>query len=175
MLASSASAVDVAALDTRVRTAIGRKVAAEWAQFQEISDPADLDDDQERAELAAALTARSTVQQIADQAEASALAAFGRTDDADTEADRAYRTEQGRRWFRHNPTGEAAIAAATKASTTARDRVAHHLLAVRLEQLREQAAAGHRAELAGAAPWMDRLPALAARTLGGTTTGAVIA
>ncbi|MFF7364297.1 hypothetical protein [Streptomyces sp. NPDC008125] len=98
-LAPSASASDAAALDARVRTAIGRKAAAEWSEFLEISDPDDLDADQARAELAAALAAHSTVQQIADQAKASALAAFGRTDEADTEADRAYRTEQGRRWF----------------------------------------------------------------------------
>ncbi|MFF7365021.1 hypothetical protein [Streptomyces sp. NPDC008125] len=171
----AASAADIAALDVRVRTALDRKVAAEWAEFLELSDPAELEDDQARAELAAALTAHSTVQQIADQAEASALAAFGRTDEAGTEADRAYRTEQGRRWFQHNPTGEAAVAAATKASTVARDRVAQHLLTVRLEQLREQAIAGRRAGQAGMASWTDRLPELAARALDGDTTGAVIA
>ncbi|MFF7365016.1 hypothetical protein [Streptomyces sp. NPDC008125] len=171
----SASTVDVAALDARVRTAIDRKVAAEWAEFLELSDPADLEDDQERADLAAALTAHSTVQPIADQAEASALAAFGRTDEAEAEADRAYRTEQGRRWFQHNPTGEAAVAAATKAATVARDRVAQHLLTVRLEQLREQAAAGHRAARAGAGSWTDRLPELAARALDRDTAGVVIA
>ncbi|WEH43988.1 hypothetical protein [Streptomyces sp. AM 2-1-1] len=171
----AASAADVAALNVRVRTAIDRKVAAEWAQFLEITDPAELEDDQERAGLAAALTAHSTVQQITDQAAASALAAFGRTDEADTEADRAYRTEQGRRWFQHNPTGEAAVAAATKASATARNRVAQHLLAVRLEQLREQATTVRPTGQTGAGSWTDRLPELAARTLGGATAGVVIA
>ncbi|MGW1466571.1 hypothetical protein ACWCPT_19740 [Streptomyces sp. NPDC002308] len=172
MLAPSAGAVDVAALDTRVRTAIDSKVATEWAQLLEISDPADLDANQDDAELAAAFTARSTVQQIADQAAVSALAAFGRTTEADTEADQAYRTEQNRRWFRHTPTGEAAVAAATKAATTARNRVAQHLLTARLEQLREQAVAGHRA---GAGSWTDRLPELVARALNGDACGMVIA
>ncbi|MGW2841858.1 hypothetical protein ACWCWD_29235 [Streptomyces sp. NPDC001493] len=171
----SASTVDVAALDARVRTAIDRKVAVDWAEFLVLSGPADLEDDLARADLAAALTARSTVQQIADQAAASALAAFGRTDEAEAEADRAYRTEQGRRWFQHNPTGEAAVAAATKAATTARNRVAQHLLAVRLEQLREQATAGRRSGQAGAGSWTDRLPELAARALDGDTAGAVMA
>ncbi|WEH43991.1 hypothetical protein [Streptomyces sp. AM 2-1-1] len=170
----SASAVDVAALEVRVRVAIDRKVAAEWAEFLELS-PAELEDDQERADLAAALTAHSTVQQITDQAETSAVAAFGRTDEAQAEADRAYRTEQGRRWFQHNPTGEAAVAAATKASTTARDRVAQHLLTVRLDQLREQATTVRPTGQTGAGSWTDRLPELAARTLGADTTGAVIA
>ncbi|SFY52696.1 hypothetical protein [Streptomyces sp. F-1] len=48
-----------------------------------------------------------------------------------------------------------------------------YLLATRLEQLREQIAA--RTETAAAAPWTDRLPELAARSLDGDATGAVIA
>ncbi|WP_405456311.1 hypothetical protein OG786_05175 [Streptomyces sp. NBC_00101] len=140
-LERSAGAGDAASLDARVRTAIDRKVAAEWAEFLELSAPADLEDDQGRADLVAVLTVHGTIQQITDQAERTALAAFGRTDEADTEADRAYRTEQGRRWFRHNPSGEAAVAAATKAAATARDRVAQHLLTVRPGAA---ARAGHR-------------------------------
>ncbi|MGW7674384.1 hypothetical protein ACWGJX_46280 [Streptomyces sp. NPDC054775] len=44
---------------------------------------------------------------------------------------------------------------------------------VRLEQLREQAAA--RTEQAAVEPWTDRLPHLAARPLDGEAGGAVIA
>ncbi|MEU1091420.1 hypothetical protein ABZ401_32215, partial [Streptomyces sp. NPDC005892] len=88
----------VAAICARVRTAIDRKVAADWSEFLEITDPAELAADPARAELAAAHTAYGTVQQIAVQAERTALAAFGRTGEAEAEADRAYRTEQGRRW-----------------------------------------------------------------------------
>ncbi|MGW2282972.1 hypothetical protein [Streptomyces sp. NPDC001770] len=90
----------------------------------------------------------------------------------ETAAAPAYRTEQGRRWFRHNPSGEPAVAAATKASTAARDRVAQHLLTVRLEQLREQAT-GRRVARAGVASWAAWLPEPAAPTVVGTTTGAV--
>ncbi|WP_257895370.1 hypothetical protein [Streptomyces anulatus] len=53
----------------------------------------------------------------------------------------SYKTEQGRRWFRHNPNGADAIAAATKAADTTRERVAEYLLATRLKQLRDQTAA----------------------------------
>ncbi|GGZ19559.1 hypothetical protein [Streptomyces nitrosporeus] len=172
-LGPSADAADVAAVDARVRTAIDRKVAADWAEFLEITDPADLENNQARADLAAALTAHGTVQQIAGETERTALAVFGRTEEAEAEADQAYRTEQGRRWFRHNPNSEAAVTAATKASTAARTRAAQHLLTVRLEQLREQAAA--RTEQVAPAPWTDRLPELAARQLDADTSGAVMA
>ncbi|MEI5031883.1 hypothetical protein RB201_00220 [Streptomyces sp. S1A(2023)] len=84
----------------------------------------------------------------------------------------AYKTEQGRRRFRHNPTGADAIAAATKAADTARERAAEYLLATGLKQLREQTAA--RTDQAPAVPWTDRLPELAARPLNGDA-GAVIA
>ncbi|MGK5628445.1 hypothetical protein [Streptomyces sp. URMC 123] len=89
------------------------------------------------------------------------------------QARRAYETEQGRRWFKHNPNGADALAAATKAADTARQRTAQYLLATRLEQLREQAAA--RTEKASAAPWTDRLPERAARPLDSAATGAVSA
>ncbi|MGC4966296.1 hypothetical protein ACLQ2H_09785 [Streptomyces globisporus] len=55
----------------RVRTGIDRKVASGWAEFLEITDPAELAADPARAEIAPTLTA----QQIADQTAASALAA----------------------------------------------------------------------------------------------------
>ncbi|MEU3221334.1 hypothetical protein [Streptomyces sp. NPDC006971] len=97
-----------------------------------------------------------------------------RTDEeAEAEARRAYKTEQGLRWFQHNPNGADATAAATRAATAARERTAEHLLATRLDQLREQAAA--RTAKAAAAPWTDRLPELAAHPLNNNATGAVIA
>lgn len=65
------------------------------------------------------------------------------------------------------------LAAATKAADAARERTAQYLLAERLEQLREQAAA--RTKTTAAAPWTDRLPDLARRPLDGDTAGAVIA
>ncbi|MFD3622451.1 hypothetical protein ACFWWT_46365 [Streptomyces sp. NPDC058676] len=101
------------------------------------------------------------------------LAMLGGTEAAQAEARRAYEAEQGRPWFRHNPNGADAIAAATKAADTARERTAQYLLATRLEQLREQAAA--RTKTVAAAPWSDRLAGLAARSLDGGTAGAVMA
>ncbi|MFB0620343.1 hypothetical protein [Streptomyces sp. AGS-58] len=56
---------------------------------------------------------------------------------------------------------------------TEQERTAQYLLAARLEQLRERAAA--RTEAAVPAPWTDRLPELVARPLDGEAAGAVIA
>ncbi|MFJ6661587.1 hypothetical protein ACIQNG_35350 [Streptomyces sp. NPDC091377] len=83
------------------------------------------------------------------------------------------RSEQGRPWIQHNLSDADAVAAATKAADDARERTAQYLLAARLEQLREQAAA--RTEQTAAAPWTERLPELAARPLDGDATGTVIA
>ncbi|WP_432095637.1 hypothetical protein [Streptomyces sp. bgisy100] len=52
---------------------------------------------------------------------------LGRTEEADAEARRAYTTEQNRRWYKHNPTGSDAVAAARK-------HTAEYLLTVRVEQ-----------------------------------------
>ncbi|MFI0217645.1 hypothetical protein [Streptomyces lydicus] len=79
---------------------------------------------------------------------------------------------QNRRWHKHNPTGADAIAAATKAADAARERTAQYLLAERLEQLREQAAAS--TETTAVVPWTDRLPDLAMRPLDGDPAGAVL-
>ncbi|WP_331744563.1 hypothetical protein OG762_50250 (plasmid) [Streptomyces sp. NBC_01136] len=66
-----------------------------------------------------------------------ALAMPARTPEAEAEARRAYATEQGRRQYRRDPDGPLAAAAARQAAEQARERTAHHLLATRLEQLRE--------------------------------------
>ncbi|MEU7206575.1 hypothetical protein [Streptomyces sp. NPDC045470] len=97
---------------------------------------------------------------------------LGGTEEAEAEARRAYKAEQGRPWFQYNPTGADAVADATKAADAARERVAEYLLATQLEQLREQAAA--RTEQAGSVPWTDRQPELAARPLDNDATGTVI-
>lgn len=64
-----------------------------------------------------------------------------RTPQAEAEAAKAYATEQRRRWFRANPNGADALAAAAKAADAAREHTAQFLLHQRLEQLREQTAA----------------------------------
>ncbi len=76
-----------------------------------------------------------------------------------------------RPWFRHNPTGADAVAAAAKAAGTARERVAEYLLAARLEQLHERSAA----RPGRPASWTKRLPGLAARPLDGEASGVVVA
>uniref|UniRef100_UPI003F499FFD hypothetical protein n=1 Tax=Streptomyces achromogenes TaxID=67255 RepID=UPI003F499FFD len=163
----------VAAVTAEARTAIGSSIAAAWQEFLQITDVAALKADPEAARDAYAFTAFETARQAVPEFQATALAMLGRTAEAEAEARRAYKTEQGRPWFQHNPHGADAVAAATKKADAARERTAEHLLAMRLEQLREQAAA--RTEPAAAAPWTDRLPELAACPLDGGTPGAVIA
>jgi len=125
--------------------------------------------------LAASALAFAALQAVAALPEyrSSALGRLGRTEEAEAEARRAYKTEQGRRWYKHNPHGADAIAAATKAADATRKRTEEYLLAARLEQLRERVAV--RSEAAVSAPWTDRLPELTARPLDGDATGAVIA
>ncbi|OIJ92353.1 hypothetical protein BIV23_38645 [Streptomyces monashensis] len=120
-----------------------------------------------------AFNALQSVQQALPKYRSSALGRPGRTEEAEAEARRAYKTEQGRRWYKHNPNGADAVAAATKAADAARERTAEYLLATRLEQLREQTAV--RTEQAAAATWAARLTELAARPLDGEPAGTVIA
>ncbi|WP_344084355.1 hypothetical protein [Streptomyces stramineus] len=136
----------VASVAAQARAAIGDSVAAAWREFLQITDVAALEADPEAAQDAYAFAALQTAQQAVQEYQDTALVMLGRTEEAEAEAQRAYKTEQGRHWFKHNPHGADAIAAATKAADTARERVAEYLLATRLEQLREQAAA--RAETA---------------------------
>ncbi|QNT98382.1 hypothetical protein HEP81_08154 (plasmid) [Streptomyces griseofuscus] len=118
-------------------------------------------------------TASQVARRIRDERREAALRRLARSEDAEAEAQRAYQTEQGRRWYRRHPHGADAVAAATKAADAARGRVAGYLLAMRLKQLREQTAAP--TETAAAAPWTDRLPELAERPLACEAAGAVIA
>ncbi|MCL3998190.1 hypothetical protein [Streptomyces lavenduligriseus] len=163
----------VAAVTAAVRTAIGQSIATAWQEFLQITDVAALEADPDAAQDAYAYTAFQIAQQAVQEHHDHAVAMLGRTEEAEAEARRAYKAQQNRPWFQHNPTGADAVAAATEKAEAARERVAEHLLAVRLGQLREQAAA--RTETAAAAPWANRLPELAARSLDGGTAGAVIA
>ncbi|MFE9637022.1 hypothetical protein [Streptomyces sp. NPDC006463] len=130
---------NVAAVAAQARTAIGDSVAAAWQEFLQITDVEALEADPEAAQDAYAFAALQTAQQAVQEHQDTALAMLGRTEEAEAEARRAYKTEQGRHWFKHNPHGADAIAAATKAADTARERVAEYLLTKRLEQLRELA------------------------------------
>ncbi|WP_240799875.1 hypothetical protein [Streptomyces sp. A1277] len=176
LLAAAGSAdlsdpASVAAAVAGARAAIEDSTAAAWQEFLQITDVSTLEADPQAAADASAFTAFQAAQQAVGEYQDDALAALGSTPEAEAEARRAYRSEQGRPWFRHNPTGADAVAAATKAADTARERVAEYLLAARLEQLREQTVT--RPERP--ASWTERLPGLAARPLDGDATGVVIA
>ncbi|MFC9429587.1 hypothetical protein [Streptomyces sp. NPDC056987] len=164
---------DVAAVTADVRASMEREIAAVRADYLRAMDPADQDSTAASTASVLAYGALHTAQQALPEYQRNALAVLGRSEEAEAEARRAYKTEQGRHWFKHNPNGADAIAAATKAADAARERAAKYLLTVRLEQLREQAAV--HVETAVSVPWTDRLSELAARPLDADVTGAVIA
>lgn len=166
-------AAGVTAVTSHVRELLAADIAKAQGDFMALVEPGELDADPAGAASVLAFAGLQAVEAALPEYRSSALGRLGRTGEAETEARRAYRTEQGRRWFRRNPNGADAVAAATKAADAARERTAQYLLSVRLEQLRGQAAA--RTEQAGSAPWTDRLPGLAARPLDDDATGTVIA
>jgi hypothetical protein len=139
---------DVAAVAAHVRASLEADIERARREFLELVEPGALDADPVLAASALAFAALQAVEQALPEYRSSALGRLGRTEEAEAEARRAYKTEQGRRWYKHNPNGADAVAAATKAADAARERTAQYLLAARLEQLRERAAA--RTEAAGA-------------------------
>ncbi|WP_257139451.1 hypothetical protein OG333_38130 (plasmid) [Streptomyces anulatus] len=164
---------DIDAVTACVRASLEPDIECTQREFLESVQPGELDTDPAGAAAVLAFAALQTVEAALSDYRSNALERLGRTEEAKAEARRAYKTEQGRRWFRHNPNGADAIAAATKAAGTARERAAVYLLTTRLKQLREQTAA--RTGQAPAVPWTDRLSGLAARPLHTDTAGAVIA
>ncbi|MGW5929854.1 hypothetical protein ACWF2L_27035 [Streptomyces anulatus] len=170
--ADLADQADVDTVTADVRASLAADIERARRAFLDSAPPGELDADPIGAAAVLAFGALRAVEAALPEFRSSALGRLGQAEEACAEARRAYKTEQGRRWFRHNPNGADAIAAATKAADTARERAAEYLLATRLKQLREQTAA--RTEQAPAVPWTDRLPELAARPLD-TDAGAVIA
>ncbi|MEV5566029.1 MULTISPECIES: hypothetical protein [Streptomyces] len=171
--ADLANQADVDAVTADVRASLAADIERARRAFLDSAPPGELEADPIGAAAVLAFGALRAVEAALPEFRSSALGRLARTEEADAEARRAYKTEQGRRWFRHNPNGADAIAAATKAADTARERAAEYLLSTRLKQLRGQAAAP--TEQAGPSPWTDRLPALAARQLDADLSGAVIA
>ncbi|MFH9697462.1 hypothetical protein [Streptomyces globisporus] len=164
---------DIDAVIAGVRASLEADIKHTQREFLESVEPGELDTDPVGAASVLAFAALQTVEAALSDYRSNALERLGRTAEAEAEARRAFRTEQNRRWFRHNPNGADAIAAATKAADTARERTAEYLLTTRLEQLREQTAA--RTEQVPVAPWTGRLHELATRPLDTDTAGAVIA
>lgn len=127
---------DVAAVTAHVRATLEADIDAALEKFVELMEPGEVETNPVAAASALAFTALQVVQQALPEYRSSALGRLGRTSEADAEARRAYKTEQNRRWYKHNPNGADAVAAAMKAANVARERTAEYLLAVRLEQLR---------------------------------------
>lgn len=163
---------DVEAVSAGVRASIEREIAAARGDYLRAMVPGDQDGDPVGAAAALAFGGLHIAEQALAECRREALAMLGRTEEAEAEARQVYRIEQSRRWFKHNRDGVDAVAAATKAANAARERTAEHLLAVRLVQLRDQAAV----QVEDAAPtlWTERLTQLAARPLDDDVTGAVI-
>ncbi|MGW4040852.1 hypothetical protein ACWEIM_32030 [Streptomyces sp. NPDC004778] len=132
---------DVAAVARGVRASLEQKIADARTQYLSALDPSQAELDPAGTDAVLAYSALRTVEESLPEFRNSAVGWLRRTEEADEEARRASRIEKGRRWFRHNPHGADAVTAAAKAADTARERTAQHLLAVRLEQLREQSAA----------------------------------
>ncbi|OKJ48145.1 hypothetical protein AMK27_38825 [Streptomyces sp. CB02009] len=160
----------IAAVTAEVRAAIENDIAAEWAQFQKITDLADLDAaGPEAAKDAAAYNAFFTAEDAVADYRQRALDTLGRSEEALAEARKAYATERGKPWHQSMPDGDAALRAATQAAATAQTRTAEHLLAVRLERLRAKG----RPEPVRRVPWSQRLPELAAVPLHGENAKAM--
>lgn len=171
--ADLADQADIDAVTADVRASLTADIERARRAFLDSAPPGELDADPIGTAAVLAFGALRAVETALPEFRSSALGRLARTEEADTEARRAFKTEQGRRWFRHNPNGADAIDAATKAADTARERAAEYLLATRLKHLREQADA--RTEQVVAAPWTDRLPELASGPLDADMSGAVIA
>jgi hypothetical protein len=137
--ADLADPASVAAVTAEVRAAIGRSIAAAWEEFLQITDVALLEANPAAAEDAYAFAARDSARQAVQEYRDDALMMLSRTEEAEAEAERAYKAQRRRPWFRDNPTGADAITAATQAAGTARENTARYLLTTRLEQLRNQA------------------------------------
>jgi len=139
---------DVAAVVGSVRKELAGDVAAARAEILEGMDPAEFTDDPAGVASVLAFNALHTTEKAAAAYRRRALAMLSRSQEAEAEARAAYATEQNRRW----------------------ERTAEYLLAVRLEQLREQTVS--RTGAVGPMPWAERLSELAARPLDSDSAGA---
>ncbi|MGW5284449.1 hypothetical protein ACWERI_34185 [Streptomyces collinus] len=131
---------DAAAVAAHGRALLEADIEQARREFLELMELGALDADPVLAASALAFTALQAVEQALPKYRSSALGRLGWTEEAEAEARRAYKTEQNRRWYKHNSHGADAVAAATQAADAARERTAQYLLAARLEQLRERAA-----------------------------------
>ncbi|MER5501281.1 hypothetical protein ABT096_29330 [Streptomyces sp. NPDC002561] len=137
-LADPTNAEAAARAVEEVRETLGAITRAARQRYLNALEPGQHEADPEDVRTLLAYNELEVLKQVVPQIRTSALATLAHSTEADAEARRAYRTEQGRRWFQHNPTGAHAVAAATKEAEAARTRAAEYLLAMRLEQLHQQ-------------------------------------
>ncbi|MGW8557967.1 hypothetical protein [Streptomyces tubercidicus] len=114
------NAADVAAVTADVRASLAADIERTQREFLDSVEPGELDADPAGATSVLAFAALQAVEAALPEYRSSALGRLGRAEEAEAEARRTYRTEQVRRWFKHNPHGADAIAAAMKAADTAR-------------------------------------------------------
>ncbi|KUH35240.1 hypothetical protein ATE80_30370 [Streptomyces kanasensis] len=113
--------VAVAAVAAAVRAAIEADIAAEWAEFQKITDPAALEAaGPDAVEDAAAHNAFLVAESAAAEYRHEALVMLGRSEDAQAEARQAYATELAKPWHQALPDSDDAQRAATEAAAKAR-------------------------------------------------------
>ncbi|MGI5526019.1 hypothetical protein ACQEVX_00920 [Streptomyces syringium] len=107
---------DAAAVAAEVRALLEADFERTRREFLQLVEPGALDVDPVAAAAALAFAALQVVEQALSEYRSSALGWLGRTEEARGGGSPAYKTEQGRCWFQHNPNGADAIAAATKAA-----------------------------------------------------------
>ncbi|WP_406411928.1 hypothetical protein OG923_23810 [Streptomyces halstedii] len=112
---------DIDAVTADVRASLAADIERARRAFLDSAPPGELDADPIGAAAVLAFSALRAAGAALPEFRSSALGRLGQTEEADAEARRAYKTEQRRRWFRHNPNGADAVAAATKAADTARN------------------------------------------------------
>ncbi|MEU1568624.1 hypothetical protein ABZ504_51510, partial [Streptomyces mirabilis] len=156
-------AVGVQVVVADVRASLERDAAAAQERFLRLMDPAEIEADRQGVDTCLAFNALQAVQAALPEHRQKALAMLTRTPEAESEARRAYVTEQGRRQHRRCPDGPVAVTAAEQAADMARERTAQHLLATRLGRLRELTGGRADAAATAAAPWAERLAPLADR------------
>ncbi|OEJ28815.1 hypothetical protein AR457_34320 [Streptomyces agglomeratus] len=101
----SADLDDVAAVAAHVLASLEADIERARREFLELIEPGALDADPVLAATALAVVALQAVEQALPEYRSSALGPLGRTREAEAEARRTYKTEQGRRWYKHNPHG----------------------------------------------------------------------
>ncbi|WUS95201.1 hypothetical protein OHA46_00265 [Streptomyces sp. NBC_00708] len=155
----------VTAVIDHVRATMQSDTALVRDRFADVAGPEQLAADPVAAKAALAYAGLQAAETAQEEYRSSALRQLGRSDEAEAEYRSAYRTERNRH-IPHPLDRQAvkeAVEAATKAGDTARRRVAEHLFATRLEQLRRRA--DFQDERGPVLSWTERLTKFAARPL----------